>query len=96
MNPIDLLIPLVSIPKMNRHLEWCFLFNVIDEIKDSTRVRPGPGDRIQERLIETSMGHLCTSASARIQKQAVESSRATQLTHFQHLQNDDEKVIEGE
>ena len=69
---------------------------LFDEIKDSTRVRPGPGDRIQERLIETSMGHLCTSASARIQKQAVESSRATQLTHFQHLQNDDEKVIEGE
>lgn len=45
---------------------------LFDEIKDSTRVRPGPGDRIQERLIETSMGHLCTSASARIQKQAVD------------------------
>ena len=33
---------------------------LFDEIKDSTRVRPGPGDRIQERLIETSINKLNT------------------------------------
>ena len=75
--PIDLLIPPVSLPKMNRNLEWFF----------STkwylirfRIRPGfglvqSGDRIQERLIETSMGHLCTSARIK-KKLAVESRRA--------------------